>query len=149
MVLKNKLRRDSTKLKSVHECLVLPLIQHDQVNTIEYLLLSFFQSVLSLRAEGNSKVASLKRRADGLCAYEDLDAQIKHNILLNLKSLEEDWKKVLQYAQELHRSVIVTFHALLNTVHHVMFIIIIDCFMSGKHTHTHYYSWTENVLLVN
>ncbi|XP_062851798.1 nesprin-2 [Trichomycterus rosablanca] len=64
--------------------------------------LSKAQAVLSLRPEGNSKIASLKRRADNLCGSEDLDAQIRHTLLQNLRSLEEDWKRVVQHAQELH-----------------------------------------------
>lgn len=49
-------------------------------------------------------MSSLKRTAECLCGREELDEQTRHALVLNLKSLEEEWKGVLQNAQELHRS---------------------------------------------
>ncbi|MCJ8731015.1 hypothetical protein PDJAM_G00191160 [Pangasius djambal] len=60
------------------------------------------QAVLSLRPEGNCKMSSLKRKAESLCGREDLDEQTRWTLVQNLKSLEEEWKGVLQNAQELH-----------------------------------------------
>lgn len=61
------------------------------------------QAVLSLRADGTCKMSSLKRKAESLCGRKDLDAQTSRTLVQNVKSLEEEWKGVLQSAQELHR----------------------------------------------
>uniref|UniRef100_A0AAR2KFY0 Calponin-homology (CH) domain-containing protein n=1 Tax=Pygocentrus nattereri TaxID=42514 RepID=A0AAR2KFY0_PYGNA len=60
------------------------------------------QAVLSLRPEGNCKMASLKRRAESLCTRKDLDEDVRRAVLRKLRSLEEEWKGVLQHGQELH-----------------------------------------------
>lgn len=49
-------------------------------------------------------MSSLKRKAESLCGQEDLDGQLRRALVQNQKSLEEEWKGVLQNAQELHRS---------------------------------------------
>lgn len=54
-------------------------------------------------------MASLKRRAESLTARKDLDEGVKHTLLQNLRSLEEEWKGVLQQAQELHGSVTIKY----------------------------------------
>ncbi|TSV02080.1 Nesprin-2 [Bagarius yarrelli] len=60
------------------------------------------QAILSLRTEGNCQMSSLKRKAEGLCGREDLDEPTRYSLVQNLKSLEEEYKGVLQNAQELH-----------------------------------------------
>lgn len=49
-------------------------------------------------------MSSLKRKAESMCGRETLDEQTRRTLVHNLKSLEEEWKEVLQNSQELHRS---------------------------------------------
>lgn len=49
-------------------------------------------------------MSSLKRKAESLCGREEVEEQTRHTMMQSLKSLEEEWKGVLQNAQELHRS---------------------------------------------
>lgn len=66
--------------------------------------ISFFQAILSMQSEGNSKIAALKQTVDHLCNHEDLDEDARHSLIKKIQNIEEEWKTTLQQAQELHRS---------------------------------------------
>uniref|UniRef100_A0A671NG48 KASH domain-containing protein n=1 Tax=Sinocyclocheilus anshuiensis TaxID=1608454 RepID=A0A671NG48_9TELE len=59
------------------------------------------QTILNSESEGDYKLANLRRKAEVLCSREGLEEKRKQEIQLNLRSIEEEWKKVLASAQEL------------------------------------------------
>ncbi|XP_067242791.1 nesprin-2 isoform X14 [Chanodichthys erythropterus] len=59
------------------------------------------QAILNSESEGDYKLATLRRKAEGLCSREGLEEKRKQEIQLKIKSIEDELKKVLARAQEL------------------------------------------------
>ncbi|KAG5260538.1 hypothetical protein AALO_G00307350, partial [Alosa alosa] len=59
------------------------------------------QSVLSLRSEGDSRLSSLRARVESVCAREGVEEERRCALRETLGGAEEQWRGVLQAAQEL------------------------------------------------
>lgn len=57
--------------------------------------------MMNSESDGDCKLATLRRKAEGLCFREGLDEKRKQEIHQNLRSIEEEWKKVMAGALEL------------------------------------------------
>ncbi|XP_048093066.1 nesprin-1-like, partial [Alosa alosa] len=59
------------------------------------------ESVLSLRSEGDSRLSSLRARVESVCAREGVEEERRCALRETLGGAEEQWRGVLQAAQEL------------------------------------------------
>ncbi|KAL2098631.1 hypothetical protein ACEWY4_005111 [Coilia grayii] len=60
------------------------------------------QAVLNVKAEGNGKLASLRKRVETVCSREDLEESRRRSHLQSLRDTDNEWRGVLQAAQEQH-----------------------------------------------
>lgn len=64
--------------------------------------LYFIQEVLSLEHDGNSKLITLRRKGESICAQKE---RKKHIIEQSQSELEEEWARVLQTAREMKNQI--------------------------------------------
>lgn len=64
-------------------------------------MVCLLQAILNSESDGDYKLATLRRKAEGLCTREGLEEKRKQEIQLKIKSIEDELKKVLARAQEL------------------------------------------------
>lgn len=60
--------------------------------------LYFIQEVLSLKREGESKMATLRKKGESICARKE---RKRHSVEERQRELEEEWARVLQTAWEM------------------------------------------------
>jgi len=60
---------------------------------------------LDLGDEADSRLASLQRQGKDVCSYKELDNERRSHIDQTQRAIEEEWRKVLQLAQELKNQV--------------------------------------------
>lgn len=64
------------------------------------ILFLFLQTVLSCKAEGDSKLTELRRGSQALCDRDDVDERTGREAQQTLGDLEEQWRDVLQTAED-------------------------------------------------
>uniref|UniRef100_A0A9J7YPI6 Nesprin-2-like n=1 Tax=Cyprinus carpio carpio TaxID=630221 RepID=A0A9J7YPI6_CYPCA len=70
---------------------------HEKLNKV--------QAVIDLGDEADSRLASLQRQGQHLCSYKELENERRSHIHQTQSAVEEEWRKVLQLAQELKNQV--------------------------------------------
>ncbi|KTF78168.1 hypothetical protein cypCar_00022230 [Cyprinus carpio] len=70
---------------------------HEKLNKV--------QAVIDLGDQADSRLASLQRQGHYLCSYKELENERRSHIDQNQRAVEEEWRKVLQLAQELKNQV--------------------------------------------
>jgi hypothetical protein len=78
----------------------LPSSQLDMLNVLIKKICVSFQTILSCRPEGDSKLQDLKRRGQSLCEHQDLEESRRREVQQTVRDMEEEWRRVLQTAEE-------------------------------------------------
>ncbi|TRY90471.1 hypothetical protein DNTS_015631 [Danionella cerebrum] len=78
-------------------------IQLLREDTILQERMSGAQAILNSESEGEHKLSTLRRKTEDLCSREGLKEDRKQQIQLNLRSIKDEWIRILESAQEIKK----------------------------------------------